>query len=50
MKMLEMSRRGGYEWETRTASVTEPLSPLPSWEEFRRDLDDRYPILGGAGS
>lgn len=46
----EMSRRAACEWETRLASATEPPSLLPNWEQFRRDLDYRYPVSGGGGS
>jgi len=39
-------RRAGWEWELRIASPFEPPSRLPSWEEYRVDLDTRHPMPG----
>jgi hypothetical protein len=43
----EMDRRGGWEWETVWADPDEPRSTLPTWEEFKRTVDDEYPVREG---
>jgi hypothetical protein len=43
----EMSRRrAGWEWESRMATPAEPPSRLPSWEQYRVDLDAKHPVPG----
>jgi hypothetical protein len=45
--LAEMGRRwADWEWETRIASPTEPPSRLPSWEQYRVDLDTKHPVPG----
>ncbi|WP_405725563.1 hypothetical protein OG607_21145 [Streptomyces sp. NBC_01537] len=45
--LAEMGRRwADWEWETRMASPTEPPSRLPSWEQYRVDLDAKHPVPG----
>ena len=45
--VTEMGRRwADWEWEDRIASPTEPPSRLPSWEQYRVDIDARHPLPG----
>ena len=47
----EMSRRrAGWEWENRIATPTEPVSTLPSWEEYRVGIDEKHPMPEADGS